>query len=131
MTKIDPYTPSVQNSSGSDKGSANNPYTQEEYEQMLDNGTWNGGYVVGIGYVLDDVVINESSNDDKVPISNPDSSKPDSSKPDSSFPDSKPGSSFPDSSFPGSNTGQNNNRTAGISHIDEPKNNCVHIEIPQ
>lgn len=27
------------------KGSRENPYSMSEYEQMLDNGTWKGGYV--------------------------------------------------------------------------------------
>ncbi len=33
------------------KGTKDNPYTQEEFEAMLEAGTWNGGYVSGMGYV--------------------------------------------------------------------------------
>lgn len=43
------------------KGSAENPYTQKEYEEMCDAGTWNGGYVSGMGYVLPEVVVTGSS----------------------------------------------------------------------
>lgn len=32
-----------------------NVYTQGEFEQMLDNGTWDGGYVCGLGFFLGEV----------------------------------------------------------------------------
>lgn len=32
------------------KGSASNPYSQEEFFQLLEEGKWQGGYVVGLGY---------------------------------------------------------------------------------
>lgn len=47
------------------KGSAENPYTQEEYEEMCDAGTWNGGYVSGMGYVLPEVVVTGSSSSEE------------------------------------------------------------------
>lgn len=47
------------------KGSADNPYTQKEYEEMCDAGTWNGGYVSGMGYVLPEVVVTGSSNSEE------------------------------------------------------------------
>ena len=36
-------------------------YTQEEYWEMLSNGTWQGGNVVGLGYVMGETVIDGSS----------------------------------------------------------------------
>ncbi len=33
------------------KGSQSNPYTESEMNEMIDNGTWTGGFVVGLGYV--------------------------------------------------------------------------------
>jgi hypothetical protein len=37
---------------GGGNGSYENPYTVSEMDSLLDNGNWNGGYVVGMGYVL-------------------------------------------------------------------------------
>ena len=34
------------------KGTQTNPYTQEEFYAMLDNETWTGGWVEGMGYAL-------------------------------------------------------------------------------
>ncbi len=45
---------------GAPKGSANNPYTVSEYNEMLIDGTWKGGFVQGMGYVLQDVVVKGS-----------------------------------------------------------------------
>ena len=53
MKTIKMYSANAQSSDGgATKGSSGNPYTQEEYESMLDAGTWPGGYVQGMGYVL-------------------------------------------------------------------------------
>lgn len=38
------------------KGSASNPYTLDEYEKKLNEGTWTGGFVEGIGYVIGEIV---------------------------------------------------------------------------
>lgn len=35
-------------------------YTQEEYEEMLEAGTWTGGNVEGLGYVLGEVIVEGS-----------------------------------------------------------------------
>lgn len=43
------------------KGTLSNPYSQEDYEAMLDAGTWKGGYVKGLGYCMAEVVIWSSS----------------------------------------------------------------------
>lgn len=62
MKKIKVYSVCAQ--SGNDtaaKGSASNPYTQKEYETMLDNDTWPGGYVEGLGYCLKGVTVTASS----------------------------------------------------------------------
>ncbi len=37
------------------KGSIGNPYTFEEFEDMTSAGTWTGGYVLNMGYVLPEV----------------------------------------------------------------------------
>ena len=43
MKTIKPYSGvSPMGSSSGPKGSSTNPYTQEEYEEMLDAGTWEG-----------------------------------------------------------------------------------------
>jgi hypothetical protein len=43
-------------------GSADDPYSQEEYESMLESGTWTqGAYVEGMGYVLGTVEVTGSS----------------------------------------------------------------------
>lgn len=57
MSTIEPYEATSQNESDSAKGSASNPYTESEFESMLDNDTWTGGYVEGRGYVGDDATI--------------------------------------------------------------------------
>lgn len=62
MKKLKVYSVSTQ--SGDDtaaKGSASNPYTQKEYEAMLDNDTWPGEYVEGLGYCLKGVTVTASS----------------------------------------------------------------------
>lgn len=57
------------------KGSAANPYTEEEFENMCKEGTWKGGYVEGIsGYVSPDVSItgsysSEMSSDEEYSLS--------------------------------------------------------------
>ena len=38
-------------------GSHTQPYTWEEYDRMVASGNWNGGYIVGVGYMSPDVVI--------------------------------------------------------------------------
>ena len=38
------------------KGSINNPYTIDEYEQLHDQNLWEGGYVEGVGLVQEDVL---------------------------------------------------------------------------
>lgn len=51
------------NESNSTKGSITNPYTESEMNSMMDNDTWTGGYVIGLGYVSDEVtVLGSSSN---------------------------------------------------------------------
>lgn len=60
MKTIRIYKPQALSSSGS-KGTANNPYTYEEFDRMVEAGTWNGGYVEGMGYVLPTVDVWASS----------------------------------------------------------------------
>ena len=61
MTTIKPYYGVTPTSSASaPKGSSTNPYTQAEYEAMLDADTWQGGYVEGMGYCMKQVTITES-----------------------------------------------------------------------
>ena len=46
MAKVKLYVATPQSSSsGAAKGTASNPYTEAEFESMLNNGTWPGGYV--------------------------------------------------------------------------------------
>ena len=52
MSIIKPYKAKSQNEGNSPKGSIDNPYSESEYNSMLDNGTWPGGYVEGLGYCL-------------------------------------------------------------------------------
>lgn len=61
MTQIKVYGSTPQ-SSGSDaaKGSVDNPYTEAEYEAMLENDTWPGGYVEGLGYCGKAVIVTAS-----------------------------------------------------------------------
>ena len=61
MTQIKVYS-AAQQSSGSDaaKGTVNNPYTEAEYEAMLENDTWPGGYVEGLGYCGKAVIVTAS-----------------------------------------------------------------------
>lgn len=54
------YKPQALSGSGS-KGTASNPYTQDEFDHMVESGTWNGGYVEGMGYVLPTVDVWASS----------------------------------------------------------------------
>ena len=61
MTEIKKYSISSSNestnqNSGAAKGTKDNPYTVEEYNSFAD-GTWPGGFVEGIGYVLADIVV--------------------------------------------------------------------------
>ena len=63
MKTIKIYRASTQNSdSGAAKGTSSNPYTKEEFESMLEAGTWRGGCVEGMGYVIPRVDIMGSSN---------------------------------------------------------------------
>lgn len=83
MTQINQYsTRSTNESSSSSKGSADNPYTLEEFN-AFEEGTWPGGYVETKGYVGPEVVIEGESG------SEPDSSC--SSEPDSEPTDNRPG----------------------------------------
>ena len=67
MEKIKLYIAKAQsNNSGAAKGTAENPYTEEEFETMLDNGTWPGGYVQNMGYVMKEVVVSSSYPDSGV-----------------------------------------------------------------
>lgn len=43
------------------KGSSSNPYTQEEFFNLLEEGKWNGGYVEGLGYCEKEFVVNGHS----------------------------------------------------------------------
>ncbi len=64
MKKLKLYSVSTQSGNGTAaKGSASNPYTKEEYEAMLDNDSWPGGYVEGLGYCLRGVTVTASSSD--------------------------------------------------------------------
>lgn len=104
MSTINPYSAAPQAGNDAPKGSASNPYSQSEYQAILDNGTWSGGYVVGMGYVLPEVVINESSDKGSDSMSSDDSKDSDPYGSDDIFPDS--GSS---SSYGSTDTGENNN----------------------
>lgn len=55
MTKIEVYNSSSHSSDGAAKGTSSNPYTQAEFEEMVNNGTWSGGYVEGLGYCLPEI----------------------------------------------------------------------------
>jgi hypothetical protein len=39
------------------KGSYQNPYTDSEFEEMMENGTWLGGFVENIGYIGPSAII--------------------------------------------------------------------------
>ena len=61
MTKIKLYVTKTQSDKSSTaKGTVDNPYTETEYESMLNNGTWQGGYVQNLGYCLKEVVVSSS-----------------------------------------------------------------------
>lgn len=46
---------------GGGNGTSANPYTQAEFDNMLSNDNWNGGYVEGMGYVATNTYIYGSS----------------------------------------------------------------------
>lgn len=62
------YPASTQSNNNSPKGSINNPYTQEEFESFED-GTWPGGWVEGMGYVIPQVNIDGSRGSSSDPYS--------------------------------------------------------------
>lgn len=67
MAKVKLYVATPQSSSsGAAKGTASNPYTEAEFESMLNNGTWPGGYVQNLGYVMKEVVVSSSYPDSGV-----------------------------------------------------------------
>ena len=35
-------------------GNASHPYTKKQFNEMFEKGSWNGGFVKGMGYVMDD-----------------------------------------------------------------------------
>lgn len=41
---------------GGGDGTSTSPYTAAEFDNMLSEGSWNGGYVDGMGYVGNDTV---------------------------------------------------------------------------
>ena len=47
-------------SSSGPKGSSAKPYTQDEFDQMVEAGTWEGGYVEGMGYCMGQVTVTAS-----------------------------------------------------------------------
>ena len=72
MSTIKPYKAKSQNEDNPPKGSINNPYSLDEFNSMCDNGTWNGGYVEGMGYCLPTIEVTTSmpgsdSSDDSDP----------------------------------------------------------------
>ena len=94
------------------KGTLSNPYSLEEYEAMLDAGTWKGGYVKELGYCLPEVQIVASSN--SMDISDSEHSDLDTSWwPDSSDPFSDPGNNNNSSDGDGNNTGESGNSNTG------------------
>ena len=61
MKTIKPYYGvSPMSSSSGPKGSSANPYTQDEFDQMVEAGTWEGGYVEGMGYCMGQVTVTAS-----------------------------------------------------------------------
>lgn len=42
------------------KGTILNPYTEEEFNAMVDAGTWKGGYVQGLGYCMPELIVDGS-----------------------------------------------------------------------
>lgn len=46
---------------GGGNGTSAEPYTYDEYDNLLSYGSWNGGYVEGIGYVNADAYVYGSS----------------------------------------------------------------------
>lgn len=63
MKEIEVYGVSVASDDTEPKGSASNPYTYQEFDSMMNNGTWEGGYVEGYGYMDKGVTITGSSED--------------------------------------------------------------------
>lgn len=59
--KIKAYKISTQSSDA--KGTVNNPYTEAEFESMLNDGTWQGGFVENRGYCAKDIVVYGSYTD--------------------------------------------------------------------
>lgn len=57
MSEIEQYNACT--SSGA-KGSSSNPYSQDEFYELLDSGNWEGGYVTGMGYVTPEAVVGGS-----------------------------------------------------------------------
>ena len=58
MDKIKVYRVASTSGKSSPKGSLDNPYTVEEYEEYLDSGKdWPGGYVKDMGYIAADTII--------------------------------------------------------------------------
>lgn len=49
------------------KGTQTNPYTQVEMASLQEEGTWNGGYVEGMGYIVPMMEILDSSGSDVNP----------------------------------------------------------------
>ncbi len=49
---------SIVNNEDVSKGTVDDPYSEDEFLELLDNDEWHGGYVIGYGYVSATVVIN-------------------------------------------------------------------------
>lgn len=126
MKTIRIYSAKPQSNDGSaTKGTSSNPYTQEEYNGMLDAGTWNGGYVEGLGYVLPEVEVYGSSS--KFSESDSDSwNDPwsNTSDPWSDISDQweTPGESSHSQPSGGSGTGSNNGGTQGGGGVNTKPN---------
>lgn len=63
MKEIEVYGVSTASDDTAPKGSSSNPYTYQEFDSMMNNGTWEGGYVEGYGYMDKGVTITGSSED--------------------------------------------------------------------
>jgi len=63
MKTIEIYGVNTASDDTAPKGSASNPYTYKEFDSMMNNGTWEGGYVEGYGYMDKGVTITGTSED--------------------------------------------------------------------
>ena len=59
---------STPNSADPTKGTQTNPYTQVEMATLQEEGTWNGGYVEGMGYMAPMMMNDLESSESTAPL---------------------------------------------------------------